>query len=94
MQIRAKYFISILMAMIVLICTATAVSAVEPRLSDTTKVTVQLTYSGTTAYCTVIVNGADGTTSITEFYVVFNRDDNEYATDFDYTLSIADYPLT
>lgn len=70
MQIKAKYFISILMALVVLICTATAVSAVEPRMSDTTKVTVQLTYSGTTAYCTVIVNGADGTTSISDGHLV------------------------
>ena len=44
MQIKAKYFISILMALVVLICTATAVLAVEPRMSDTTKVTVTLVF--------------------------------------------------
>lgn len=70
MQIKAKYFISILMALVVLICTTAAVSAVEPRMSDTTKITVQLTYSGTTAYCTGIVTGADGTTSITDGHLV------------------------
>lgn len=32
--------------------------------------------------------------SISQFYVKFNRNDLLYATDFDYTLSIADYPLT
>lgn len=70
MQIKAKYFISILMALVVLICTATAVLAVEPRMSDTTKVTVTLVFSDTTAYCDAIVTGADGTTSITDGHLV------------------------
>ena len=70
MQIKAKYFISILMALVVLICTATVVSAVEPRMSDTNSVTVRLTFSGTTAYCDATVIGADGTTSITDGHLV------------------------
>lgn len=70
MQIRAKYFISIVLAFAVLICTATAASAVEPRMSDTNSVSVQLTFSGTTAYCYAIVTGADGTTSITDGHLV------------------------
>jgi len=82
MQIKAKYLISILMALVVLICTATAVSAVEPRMSDTTKVTVQLTYSGTTAYCTVIVNGADGTTSISDGHLVLTDSDGGVAAEW------------
>lgn len=82
MQIRAKYFISILLALAVLICAATAVSAVEPRMSDTTKVTVQLTYSGTTAYCTVMVNGADGTTSITDGHLVLTDSNGGVAADW------------
>lgn len=70
MQIKAKYFISILMALVILICTATLVSAVEPRMSDTTKVTVTLAFIDTTAYCEAIVTGADGTTSITNGHLV------------------------
>ena len=58
------------MALVVLICTATAVLAVEPRMSDTTKVTVTLVFSDTTAYCDAIVTGADGTTSITDGHLV------------------------
>lgn len=70
MQIKAKHFISIILAFAVLICTAMTVSAVEPRMSDTNKVTVQLTFSGTTAYCYASVTGADGTTSITDGHLV------------------------
>lgn len=44
----------------------TTVSAVEPRYSDTNLVDVQLIISGTTAYCTVNITGADGTTSISD----------------------------
>lgn len=58
------------MALVVLICTATVISAVEPRMSDTNLVTVRLTFSGTTAYCTAIVTGADETTSITDGHLV------------------------
>ena len=49
MQIKSKHFISIILVFVVLICTTMTVSAVEPRMSDTNKVTVQLTFSGTTA---------------------------------------------
>lgn len=69
MQIKAKYVISILMALVVMICTATAVSA-EPRYTDTNSVSVTLTFSGTTAYCDATVTGADGTTSITDGHLV------------------------
>lgn len=70
MRIKAKHFFSLILAFVVLICTAMTVSAVEPRMSDTNKVTVQLTYSGTTAYCDATVIGADGTTSITDGHLV------------------------
>lgn len=70
MQIKAKHFISIILAFAVLICMATAVSAIEPRMSDTNLVTVQLTFSGTTAYCDATVTGAEGTTSITDGHLV------------------------
>lgn len=70
MQIKAKHFISIILAFAVLICTAMTVSAVEPRMSDTSSVTVRLTFSGTTAYCYASVTGAEGTTSITDGHLV------------------------
>lgn len=69
MHIKGRYFFSIFLAFIVLIGTATVVSA-EPRYSDTNSVTVYLAFSGTTAYCDVIVTGADGTTSITDGHLV------------------------
>ncbi len=53
---------------------------------STTKTT---TYSPASIIIPSTVNG-----DITQFYVKFNRDDSQYATDFDYSLSIADYPLT
>ena len=60
------YFISILLSIAAVIGLATAVSAVEPIYSDTNPVVVSLILSGTTAYCSVNVSGADGTTSITD----------------------------
>lgn len=60
------YFISILLSLAAVIGLATAVSAVEPIYSDTNPVVVSLILSGTTAYCSVNVLGADGTTSITD----------------------------
>lgn len=70
MQIKAKHFISIILAFAVLICTAMTVSAVEPRMSDTNVVSVTLTFSGTTAYCYATVTGAYGTTSITDGHMI------------------------
>lgn len=70
------------MALVVLVCTATAVSAVEPRYSDTSSVTVQLTFSGTTAYCTAIVRGADGTTSITNGHLVLTDSSGNVAAEW------------
>ena len=58
------------MAFAVLICTAIAVSAAEPRFSDTSSVSVWLAFSGTTAYCDAKVIGADGTTGITDGHLV------------------------
>lgn len=60
------YFISILLSLAAVIGLATAVSAVEPIYSDTNPVVVSLILSGTAAYCSVNVSGADGTTSITD----------------------------
>ncbi len=60
------YFISILLSLAAVIGLATAVSAVEPIYSDTNPVVVSLILSGTTAYCSVNVSGADDTTSITD----------------------------
>ena len=69
MQIRVKYFFSILLALVLLIGTATAVSA-EPRYSDTNSVTVTLAFKGTTANCSATVVGARGTTDITGGHLV------------------------
>lgn len=70
MNKKFKYFISILLSLTMIVLTGTVVLAVEPRYSDTNFVDVQLRISGTTAYCTVSVTGAKGTTSITNGHLV------------------------
>lgn len=70
MRIKAKYFISILLVLVIMACSAITIFAAEPRMSDTNSVTVRLTFSGTTAYCEAKVIGADGTTSITDGHLV------------------------
>lgn len=82
MQIKTKHFFSLILAFVVLICTAMTVSAVEPRMSDTNKVTVQLVYSGTTAYCDATVIGADGTTSITDGHMVLTDSSGNIAAEW------------
>ncbi len=82
MQIKVKNFVPFFLALVVLIYTATAVSAAEPRYSDTSSVTVQLTFSDTTAYCTAIVRGADGTTSITNGHLVLTDSSGNVAAEW------------
>lgn len=69
MKKKIKCLISIILSLVVIIGTAMVATAVEPRFSDTNFVDVQLIISGTTAYCTVNVTGADGTKSITDGHV-------------------------
>lgn len=57
---------SIILSFVLIICTSTAATAVEPRLSDTSSATLTLSFSGTTAYCVATVKGADGTSSISD----------------------------
>ncbi len=52
------------------------------------------TTKNTTVSPATVIGPSTINSSITQFYVQFNRDDSLYATDFDYSLSIADYPLT
>ncbi|MCM1060988.1 MAG: hypothetical protein NC452_11960 [Eubacterium sp.] len=70
MQIKTKHFVSILLAFVILVCSAVTVFAAEPRYSDTNSITVTLVFSSTTAYCDAKVTGADGTTSITNGHLV------------------------
>lgn len=90
MQIRAKHFVSIFFVFVVLLCTATAVSAVEPRLSDTNSVSVWLVFSGTTAYCDAKVTGADGTTSITNGHLVLTDSNGTVVADWNNLSSNSD----
>lgn len=66
MRNKFKFIISILLSLVLIAITSTAVTAIEPRYSDTNFVDVQLRISGTTAYCTLSVTGANGTKSITD----------------------------
>lgn len=63
---QIKRLISIFLSLAVMIGTATIVTAVEPRYSDTHSLVVSLSYSDTTAYCTVDLTGANNTESITD----------------------------
>lgn len=82
MRIKAKYFISILLVLVIMACSAITVIAAEPRMSDTNSVTVRLTFSGTTAYCEAKVIGADGTTSITDGHLVLTDSNGTVVGDF------------
>lgn len=63
---KIKRLISVLLSLAVMIGTASIVTAAEPRYSDTDTLDIILTFSGTTAYCTVNLTGASNTDSITD----------------------------
>lgn len=64
MRKKIKSLSSIFLALLIMMLTATTVSSVEPRFSDTHSVIILLSISNTTATCQVEVEGANGTTSI------------------------------
>lgn len=64
MQKKFKCLISIFLSLLVIVSLAVNASAVTPRYSDTNYVSIILGFSGTTANCDISINGADGTTSI------------------------------
>lgn len=66
MQIKFKRLFSIILSLAFMIGSATIVKAVEPRYSDTHSLCLSLSFNGTTAYCTVDLKGAKGTTSISD----------------------------
>ncbi len=63
---KIKHLISIILSFVIIISTAAVVTAAEPRFSDTHSLIISLSYNGTTAYCTVDLKGAKGTTSISD----------------------------
>lgn len=75
MSKKIKGLISIFLSLIVLASLATTAYAVEPRYSDTNKLTVILSINGTTATCTASLIGADGTTSISNGHLIL-KDSN------------------
>ena len=66
MKTKIKYLISIILSFVIIILTATVVTAVEPRYSDTHSLYITLSFNETTAYCVVQLIGAKGTTSISD----------------------------
>lgn len=90
MQIRVKRFVTIFFVLVALHCTATSVSAIAPRLSDTNNVSVLLVFSGTTAYCDAKVTGADGTTSITNGHLVLTDSKGNVVADWNNLSSNSD----
>ena len=71
MRKKIKCLSSIFLALVLMIATATIVSAVESRYSDTHSVLVGLSIYDTTAYCQVEVEAASGTTSIEDGQPMF-----------------------
>ncbi len=61
---KIKSLISIFLSLLVIFSLTVTVGAMEPRYSDTDSITIGLGFNGTTASCSLIINGADGTTSI------------------------------
>ena len=64
MRKKIKCLLSIILSMLFIFSLTITVGAIEPRYSDTDSITIALGFIGTTANCSVIINGADGTTSI------------------------------
>lgn len=82
MHNKFKCFISILLSFTVIIGLVTVVSAVEPKYLDTNSVLVTLVFKGTTAYCSVNVSGADGTTSVTDGHLILTDSNGNIAGDW------------
>lgn len=70
MKTKIKHLISIILSFVIIISTAAVVVAAEPRYSDTHSLYISLSFNGTTAYCTVQLIGANGTTSISDGHLV------------------------
>lgn len=90
MSKKIKCLISILLSLIVLASLATTAFAVEPRYSDTHKLTVILSIDGTTATCTVSLIGADGTTSISNGHFILKDSHGTNVGDWDNLSSSTD----
>lgn len=70
MKIKIKHLISIILSFVIIISTATAVAAIEPRYSDTHSLRISLSFSGTSANCVADLIGAKGTTSISDGHLI------------------------
>ena len=64
MQKKVKCLITIILSLLVIFSLTVAVSAIEPRFSETNSIKVILGFNGTTADCSVKIYGVDGTQSI------------------------------
>ncbi len=64
MHTKTKRLIAIFLSLILVIGFAITTSAMEPRYSDTNRISVRLVFIGTTANCTLKIFGAEGVTSI------------------------------
>lgn len=75
MKIKIKHLISIALSFVIIISTATVVTAIEPRYSDTHSLHITLSFTGTTANCIADLIGANGSTSITDGHLTL-KDSN------------------
>lgn len=66
MRTRIKKLVTIILTLVVTICFATTVSAVQPRYLFTKSITTNLSFSGTTANCSIKIYGSTSVKSITE----------------------------
>lgn len=72
-----KTIVSIFLAVAMIFSLSVTASAVEPLYSDTSKVSLQIVFSGTTAYCTVSVIGTPDAISVTNGKLVLQDSEGE-----------------
>lgn len=76
MYTNSRRLIAIILSFVVTVCLATTVSAVQPRYSFTKSTTTSLSFSGTTANCSIKVYGFSSVTSITEVNITLTDSNN------------------
>jgi len=72
MRTKIKNLILIFLSLATVVSLTIVASAVEPQYSDTSSISIRLSFIGTTANCSVRVYGADSTTSISNVNITLS----------------------
>lgn len=75
MHTKIKRAVAIILSFVMIVCFATTASAVQPRYSYTNATTIRLSFTGTTANCSIHIYGFSTVTSITDVNVTL-KDSN------------------